>query len=228
MSEWKLTDIFKPFTAIFQPTSTYDNKLDDKSLGDEPQVYNNPIYCEYGGTMEPKTHPAVEWFIRQVAERKKAIAEKSPDQFPELEEALMEQFTHFMRYKFGLTVDKTDNLLRAMEKSRISAGIPLKDIVATTDNKKVHIFEENQNIDNLAAQLDSKVEYIVEEHFGKKDAGDLKDISMGNYLLNHVRSRCLEEANSKEHNIPVTDVTQNSVAVPNVPLVRTNNTASMP
>lgn len=213
MAESILTKIFKSLISPFQLTSS----VDDKSAADNNK---SKAYCEWDGAIEPDTHPAVEWFIKEVTERKKALAEKSPDE--------LKQFSNYMRFVFIKTVDKDDDLLRAMEQSRLSTGTPLGDIVAITNNNRVHIFEDNQNIDNQVARLDSRVQDIVKKYFGEKDADDLKDISMGNYLLNHVRSKCLQEANSKEHNVLGTDAVVHDViapTMPNVPLAKSNNNA---
>ncbi|MEK6745695.1 MAG: hypothetical protein AABY33_01500 [Pseudomonadota bacterium] len=214
MSEWKFTDIFKPLTALFQPTTTSDNRSVD---GNKP--HNGDTYCKYGGVKESDIHPSVEWLIKEVDIRKKASAEKSPEQFPELEAGLMQLFSNFMNHNYNdETMHKNDHLFRAMEKARIAGGIPPENVYSTYNNEKVYRHDDNKTIGNLVEQVDLMMQNIIKEYFGAKDAEILKDISIGRNLLKHVRTKCVQEANITEHDVPSTDAIGQDITAPNIPV----------
>ena len=205
----------------FQLTSSADNK---------PAADNNKnTYCEWNGDDEPgKTHPAVEWYIKEVQKRKKALAEKLPYEFPELEANLMNNFTNFMSKNYTRKINEDDKLLRAMEQTRISSWIPPENIHSISNNEQVYRHEDNIIIGKLVEQVDSRVNNIVKEYFGEKDAELLKDISLGRNLLERVRTKCVQEANNNKHNVPGADAVGHDVTAPNVPnapFAKSNNNA---
>lgn len=210
MPEWKFTDIFKPLITLFQPTTSY-NKSDKKPDNDN-------TFCKAGGIGMLPINLAVEWFIGE-ADYIKGTKKKSSNA---LVEETRRKFISVMHDEVNEAVNYDENFLRIMENARISHDVPLKNTVGII-NEQVYIHEDNRNIDNLVARLDSNVQRIIKKHFGEKYAEDLKGLSIGRKVLERVRSRCIEEANNTEHNVPNADEVHD-IAVPNVPsLAKSNN-----
>lgn len=215
MSEWKFTDIFKPLTALFQPTTTSDN---EPVGGNEP--HNGDTYCKYGGVKGPPINPAIVWFKDQLKDTKREL-------YDDLAKAPNKKFLNMMYGEVNHRISTSEKLMKEMERVRIAGAIPIKNTVGINDGQ-VYIHEANKDMDNLAAKMDSDVQQIVKKHFGEKYAEELKGISIGNKVLERVRFHYLQEEKGSKYNVNADDALINNIlARGSIPLNKSRSTQSI-